>query len=89
MSKTQLRIAILRAALRCSRHRRAVSSEALLMRVDCSESDLASALADLARDGLVRAHDDARLTMAGLAVAVATIRPIATSQVVQRARSAA
>jgi hypothetical protein len=59
------------------------------MRVDCSESELDAALAQLARDGLVRSSSDARLTMAGLAVAVATIRPIAAPHVVQRARSAA
>jgi hypothetical protein len=59
------------------------------MRVDCSESELESALAQLAGDGLVRGRNDARLTMTGLAVAVATIRPIASSEVVQRARSAA
>lgn len=59
------------------------------MRVDCSESELDAALSQLASDGLVRAKTDARLTMAGLAVAVATIRPIVTQQVVQRARSAA
>ena len=59
------------------------------MRVDCSEAELDAALAELARDGLVRAKGDARLTMAGLAVAVATIRPIAQQQVVHRARSAA
>ena len=59
------------------------------MRVDCSDSELDAALAQLARDGLVRSSNDARLTMAGLAVAVATIRPIAAQQVVQRARSAA
>ena len=59
------------------------------MRVDCSDSELDAALAQLADDGLVRSKNDARLTMAGLAVAVATIRPIAAQQVVQRARSAA
>lgn len=59
------------------------------MRVDCSKSELDAALAQLAGDGLVRGKHDARLTMAGLAVAVATIRPIAAQQVVQRARSAA
>ena len=59
------------------------------MRVDCSDAELDAAIAQLASDGLVRAKDDARLTMQGLAVAVATIRPIATQQVVQRARSAA
>ena len=59
------------------------------MRVDCSESELESALVQLSSDGLVRGPNDARLTMAGLAVAVATIRPIAVAQHVQRARSAA
>jgi hypothetical protein len=59
------------------------------MRVDCSASELDAALVQLARDGLVRSSSDARLTMAGLAVAVATIRPIAAQRVVQRARSAA
>jgi hypothetical protein len=59
------------------------------MRVDCSESELDTALVQLAGDGLVRGKSDARLTMMGLAVAVATIRPIAAQQVVQRARSAA
>jgi hypothetical protein len=59
------------------------------MRVDCSDSELDAALAQLADDGLVRSKADARLTMAGLAVAVATIRPITSSEVVQRARSAA
>jgi hypothetical protein len=59
------------------------------MRVDCSASELDAALVQLARDGLVRSSSDARLTMAGLAVAVATIRPIATQEVVHRARSAA
>ena len=59
------------------------------MRVDCSDSELDAALAQLARDGLIRAVHDARLTMEGLAVAVATIRPIAVAEQVQRARSAA
>lgn len=59
------------------------------MRVDCSDSELDAALAQLASDGLVRGPKDARLTMAGLAVAVATIRPIVASPQVQRARSAA
>ena len=89
MSQTQLRIAVLRAALRCSRHRREVSREALLLRVDCSDAELDAALRQLARDGLVRSPSDARLTMAGLAVAVATIRPIAAETPVQRARTAA
>jgi len=59
------------------------------MRVDCSETELDAALGQLAADGLVRSATDARLTMTGLAVAVATIRPIVSGQQVQRARSAA
>ena len=59
------------------------------MRVDCTEAELDVALGQLARDGLVRDRNDARLTMTGLAVAVATIRPIAVAEHVQRARSAA
>ena len=89
MSQTQLRIAVLRAALRCARHRREVTREALLVRVDCADSELDAVLAQLAQDGLVRSPEDARLTMSGLAVAVATIRPVAAATVVQRARSAA
>ena len=104
MSQTQLRITILRAALRCARHRREATREALILRVDCTESELDAALAELARDGLVRAPDDAsrgssgvsgaepltvRLTMAGLAVAVAAIRSVAVVKPVQRTRSAA
>jgi hypothetical protein len=89
MSQTALRIAVLRAALRCSRHRREVTREALLLRVDCSDSELGAVLAQLARDGLVRGVTDSRLTMEGLAVAVATIRPVAVAPQVQRARSAA
>ena len=60
-----------------------------ILRVDCTESELDAALVELARDGLVREPSEARLTMAGLAVAVATIRSVAVVKPVQRARSAA
>ncbi len=89
MSQNQLRIAVLRAALRCARHRREASREALLLRVDCTEPELDEALAALAREGLVRSPRDARLTLAGLAVAVATVAPVRTQHAPLRARSAA
>jgi hypothetical protein len=89
MSQNQLRIAVLRASLRCARARREVSREALLVRVDCTEPQLDEALAALSREGLVRSPSDARLTLAGLAVAVATVAPVRTQRVAVRARSAA
>jgi len=88
MSQNQLRIAVLRAALRCARHRRPVSREALLVRVDCTEPELDEALSALSREGLVRSPRDARLTLAGLAVAVATIPPIRAHRAPARARAA-
>jgi hypothetical protein len=89
MSQNQHRIAVLRAALRCARHRREVSREALLLRVDCTEAELDVALAELSRDGLVRSATDPRLTFAGLAVAVATVAPVRTERAPARARTAA
>jgi hypothetical protein len=89
MSQNQLHIAVLRAALRCARHRREVSRGALLVRVDCTDSELDTALGALSRDGLVRSPHDPRLTFAGLAVAVATVAPVRTQRTPVRARSAA
>lgn len=91
MSQNQLRIAVLRASLRCARARREVSREALLVRVDCTEPELDAVLAGLSHDGLVRSPSDARLTLAGLAVAVATVAPVRAERttVPRRARSAA
>ncbi len=89
MSQNQLRIAVLRASLRCARARREVSREAILVRVDCTEPQLDEALAELSREGLVRSPSDARLTFAGFAVAVATVAPVHSQRVAVRARSAA
>lgn len=59
------------------------------MRVDCTDAELDEALAALARDGLVRSARDARLTFAGLAVAVASLEPARAKRVAARTRSAA
>jgi hypothetical protein len=88
MSRNPVQIAVLRAALRCARHRRAISREALLVRVDCTSAELDVALAELAQRGLVHGARDARLTLAGLAVAVATIPPLRATRPAQRARAA-
>jgi hypothetical protein len=89
MSQKQLRLAVLRAALRCARHRRTPDRAALLVRVDCSETELDAALAALADDGLVRSATDARLTLAGLAVAVAGLPPARVAAAPSRTRTAA
>ena len=90
MSQNHVRLAVLRASLRCARHRRAPDRAALLLRVDCSASELDAALAELADEGLVRSARDGRLTFAGLAVAVASLPPLeARAARRPRARSAA
>lgn len=86
--KQPIHILVLRAALRCARHRRAASRAALAVRVDCSETDLDAALVTLARAGLIHSEADVRLTMCGFAVAVATIAPVSAARP-ERARSAA
>ena len=89
MSQKHISLAVLRASLRCARHRRNPSRQALLVRVDCTERELDDALAALAKEGLVRSPRDARLTFAGLAVAVASIPPVRAQRAPARARSAA
>jgi len=88
-TKQPLFVLVLRAALRCARHRRPVDRASLLVRVDCSEAELDAALAKLARDGLVRSARDPRLTMLGFTVAVAAIPAVRAERVDERARSAA
>ena len=83
-----IHVLVLRAALRCARHRRAASRAALAVRVDCSEADLDVALAKLARAGLIHSTTDVRLTMRGFAVAVATIAPVRAARL-ERTRTAA
>jgi hypothetical protein len=89
MSQKRLEIEVLRAALRCARHRRTGDRAALLLRVDCSEPELERALERLAGAGLVRSADDPRLTLEGLAVAVASLRPFRAAPKPVRARTAA
>jgi len=61
-----------------------------MLRVDCTPTELETALADLARDGFVALTSrDVRLTLAGLAVSVAAIAPIVAPLRVARARTAA
>jgi len=89
MSQHRLEIEVLRAALRCARHRRPIDRAAILLRVDCDEGELETALGSLARRGLVRSPRDARLTFEGFAVAVASLPPARASERPVRARSAA
>ncbi len=66
-------IAVLRALLRLSRRRTPATLEQLLVRVRDDQNDVLRALRALARSGLVyRSQRGLRLTMAGLAVAVAS-----------------
>ena len=65
---------ILRAMLRLARRRQAAEVEALLERVEGEGADVREALRRLEAQGLVeRAGASARLTMPGLAVAVACV----------------
>ena len=65
-------IAVLRALLRLARRRNPATLEDLLTRVDADAREVQRALASLARAQLVlRSGDAARLSLSGLAVAVA------------------
>jgi hypothetical protein len=81
-------IEVLRAILRCSRHRRVADRAALRLRVNGGE-EVEAAIGRLVHDGLV--IDDGprlRLTLMGLAVAVATL-PRRRSRALPSARTAA
>jgi RIO-like serine/threonine protein kinase len=70
----QYDISVLRAILRLSRHRRQVDLAAITLRVAGELPELRDALRRLEQQGLVvREPDIARLTLQGLAVAVASI----------------
>jgi|KBSSwiStaDraftv2_1062776.scaffolds.fasta_scaffold2141445_2 hypothetical protein len=73
-------LAVLRAMLRISRRRATSDLDTLLLRVGGTESELRTALRSLAASGFVERlrSGDCRLTMAGLAVAVAQIPSIKT-----------
>ena len=85
-------IAVLRALLRLARRRAPATLTDLLDRVGSDAGDVQRALASLARAQLVqRSGDTARLSLAGLAVAVAaasSARPVAARAAAQ-SRSAA
>ena len=67
-------ITVLRAILRLSRHRRHVDEASISLRVEGEDADLRNALRRLEKRGLVaRQAAQARLTMEGLAVAVASL----------------
>lgn len=87
--KQPTHVLVLRAVLRCARHRRVASRAALLVRVDCSPTDLDAALVKLADDGLIHSRTDVRLTLSGLTVAVATIAAVRAERQPERARTAA
>lgn len=73
MASMSTEIAVLRALLRLSRRRAPATLADLVSRVREDERDVQHALASLARSQLVlRNGETARLSMAGLAVAVAS-----------------
>jgi hypothetical protein len=76
---------VLRALARLSRMRRAVDCEALALRAGGSIEDVRGALGRLSRANLVDRSAEVRLTLAGLAVAVASG---AAAEKPRRARSA-
>jgi RIO-like serine/threonine protein kinase len=85
----QTNLRVLHAVLRCARHRRIVDRAALELRVDCSEPELDIALTTLQREALIAQSTLGwRLTLTGLAVAVATL-PRAHERTLMRAQSAA
>ncbi len=81
---------ILQAMLRLARKRAGVTVEALDDRVDGTEADARSALRLLERAGLVerRPGDNARLTFAGFAIAVAKVDPVQRRAAPSRSRAA-
>jgi RIO-like serine/threonine protein kinase len=67
-----LDLKVLRALARLSRMRKVVDCEALVLRAGGSLEEVRGALGRLSREQLVDRTAGARLTMAGLAVAVAS-----------------
>ena len=79
-------ISVLRAILRLARRRLGADLEQISLRVTGEGGDVRSAVRRLERAGLVaRTNDTVRLTMAGLAVAVASVRSPARSAGARRA----
>jgi len=74
---TNLDVSVLRAMARLSRTRGAVDCESIAIRVRGSMEEVRASLGRLARASLVsRSAESVRLTMAGLALAVASGAPV-------------
>ncbi len=69
---TNLDLSVLRAVARLSRTRRAVDCESIALRVRGSLDDVRASLGRLSRASLVERSERVRLTMTGLALAVAS-----------------
>ena len=70
-------LAILRAMLRLSRRQAAANAETLHVRVGGTEAELRNAIRNLETSGfVVRGTNEVKLTMSGLAVAVAQVAPV-------------
>jgi RIO-like serine/threonine protein kinase len=69
---TNLDVSVLRAVARLSRTRRAVDCESIALRAGGSLEDVRASLGRLSRASLVDRSSTVRLTMAGLALAVAS-----------------
>lgn len=81
----KLELLLLRAVLRLSRAGRPATLASVLVRVDAPRAAVFDALATLRRHGLVdRDGRSIRLTMMGLAVAIATVPPVADAVEVSR-----
>jgi len=88
MNEIDLRV--LRAVARLSRTRKAVDLESIALRAGGSFREVRSALGRLSRASLVQGGGAPRLTMAGLAVAVASgAAPVRKRKVPAAARRAA
>ena len=83
------RVEVLRAILRCSRHRRTADRAALALRVEVSRKELDKVIRTLVGQGLVvDGARGVRLTMTGLAIAVASIPRIQKAVKKTKARAA-
>jgi RIO-like serine/threonine protein kinase len=71
-NQTNLDLSVLRAVARLSRTRRAVDCESIALRVRGSLEDVSASLGRLSRASLLERSKGVRLTMVGLAVAVAS-----------------
>jgi len=81
-------ICVLRAIVRLSRRRSPATKAALLARVPGSASDLGASLRRLERAGFVRLDPNPSLTLAGLAVGVASMPAKQAAPVLRPARAA-